>query len=46
MEEIIVSSIPGDDPIWDSDTITVDFTLLEFDMSSTPVGLFKVDLMC
>ena len=37
--EIVVSSIP-DDPIWHSETMKVDITLLEFDMSSTSV-VFK-----
>ena len=36
--EIAVSSIP-DDPIWHSETIKVDITLLEVDMSSTSVVL-------
>ena len=34
VEEIAINSIP-DVPIWDSEPVTVDFTLSEFDKSST-----------
>ena len=38
--EIAVNSIP-DVPIWDSKPVTVDFTLSEFDKSSTSSTIFK-----
>ena len=42
--EIAINSIP-DVPIWDSKPVTVDFTLSEFDKSSTSSTVLKVDLM-
>ena len=41
--EIAINSIP-DVPIWDSEPITVDFTLSEFDKSSTSSTVLKVAL--
>ena len=38
--EIAINSIP-DVPIWDSKPVTVDFTLSEFDKSSTSFTVFK-----
>ena len=38
--EIAINSIP-DVPIWDSEPVTVDFTLSEFDKSSTSSTVFK-----
>ena len=38
--EIAINSIP-DVPIWDSEPVTVDFTLSEFDKSSTSSAVFK-----
>ena len=38
--EIFINSIP-DVPIWDSEPVTVDFTLSEFDKSSTSSTVFK-----
>ena len=38
--EIAINSIPGV-PIWDSKPVTVDFTLSEFDKSSTSSTVFK-----
>ena len=38
--EIVINSIP-DVPIWDSEPVTVDFTLSEFDKSSTSSTVFK-----
>ena len=38
--EIAINSIP-DVPIWDSKPVTVDFTLSEFDKSSTSSTIFK-----
>ena len=38
--EIALNSIP-DVPIWDSEPVTVDFTLSEFDKSSTSSTVFK-----
>ena len=38
--EITINSIP-DAPIWDSEPVTVDFTLSEFDKSSTASTVFK-----
>ena len=38
--EIAINSIP-DVPIWDSEPVTVDFTLSEFDISSTSSTAFK-----
>ena len=38
--EIAINSIP-DIPIWDSEPVTVDFTLSEFDKSSTSSTVFK-----
>ena len=38
--EIAINSIP-DVPIWDSEPVTVDFTLSEFDKSSTSSSVFK-----
>ena len=38
--EIAINSIP-DVPIWDSEPVTVDFTLSEFDESSTSSTVFK-----
>ena len=40
VEEIAINSIP-DVPIWDSEPVTVDFTLSEFDKSSTSSTVFK-----
>ena len=40
VREIAINSIP-DVPIWDSEPVTVDFTLSEFDKSSTPSTVFK-----
>ena len=37
--EIAINSIP-DVPIWDSEPVTVDFTLSEFDKSSTSSTVF------
>ena len=41
--EIALNSIP-DVPIWDSEPVTVDFTLSEFDKSSTSSTIFKSQL--
>ena len=38
--EIAINSFP-DVPIWDSEPVTVDFTLSEFDKSSTSSTVFK-----
>ena len=38
--EIVINSIP-DVPIWDSEPVTVDFTLSEFDKPSTSSTVFK-----
>ena len=38
--EIAINSIP-DVPIWDSEPVTIDFTLSEFDKSSTSSTVFK-----
>ena len=38
--EIAINSIP-DVPIWDSEPVTVDFTLSDFDKSSTSFTVFK-----
>ena len=38
--EIAINSIP-DVPIWDTESVTVDFTLSEFDKSSTSSTVFK-----
>ena len=38
--EIAINSVP-DVPIWDSESVTADFTLSEFDKSSTSSTLFK-----
>ena len=38
--EIAINTIP-DVPIWDSESVTVDFTLSEFDKSSTSSTVFK-----
>ena len=38
--EIAINSVP-DVPIWDSEPVTVDFTLSEFDKSSTSSTVFK-----
>ena len=40
VEEIAINSVP-DVPIWDSEPVTVDFTLSEFDKSSTSSTVFK-----
>ena len=40
IREIAINSIP-DVPIWDSEPVTVDFTLSEFDKSSTSSTVFK-----
>ena len=42
--DIAINRIP-DVPIWDSDPVTVDFTLSEFDKSSTSSTVLKVALM-
>ena len=44
VREIAINSIP-DVPIWDSEPVTVDFTLSEFNKSSTSLLFLKVDLM-
>ena len=40
VEEIAINSVP-DAPIWDSEPVTVDLTLSEFDKSSTSSTVFK-----
>ena len=42
--EIVINSIP-DVPIWDSEPVTVDFTLSEFDKSSTSSVFKKINLI-
>ena len=42
--EIAINRPPGV-PIWDSDPVTVDFTLSEFDNSSTSSAVLKVNLI-
>ena len=42
--EIAINSVP-DVPIWDSEPVTVDFTLSEFDKSSTSSTDLKIDVM-
>ena len=44
VEEIVINSIP-DVPIWDSEPVTVDFTLSEFDKTLLFLLFLKVDLM-
>ena len=38
--EIVINSIP-DVPVWDSEPVTIDFTLSEFDKASTSSTVFK-----
>ena len=44
VREIAINSIP-DVPIWDFEPVTVEFTLSEFDKSSTSFTVFNVDLV-